>query len=116
MCKKALNTNKSIEWGLQVICVISVIVFVVIALATFLLFISSYSYIFFGKALSSLWWRLPCSCEEVQEQGMWLYVWKEKEGLGEGEEARNDFPHTWEVETWIQSRYLHCRDTLKTSK
>ena len=56
------------------------------------------------------------ACEEVQEQGMWLYVWKEKEGLGEGEEARSDFPHTREGETWIQSRYLHCRDTLKTSK
>ena len=67
MCKKALDINKSIEWGLQVICVISVILFLFLFLHLlfFFLFISSYSNIFFGKALPSLWWRLPCTaCKE----------------------------------------------------
>ena len=96
MCKKALNINKSIEWGLQVICVISVIVFVVIALAMFLLFhFIIFLYFFLEKRCPACDEDCPvAACEDVQEQGKWLYVWKEKEGLGEDEEARSDFPHT----------------------
>lgn len=54
MCKKALNINKSIERGLQVICVISVILFVVIALAIFLLFHFIILRYFFGKSAAQL--------------------------------------------------------------
>ena len=55
MCKKALNINKSIERGLQVICVISVILFVVIALAIFfLLFHFIIFQYFFGKSAAQL--------------------------------------------------------------
>ena len=80
MCKKALNINKSIEWGLQVICVISVIVFVVIALAMFLLFhFIIFPYFFLEKHCPACDEDCPvAACEEVQEQGMWLYTFEKK--------------------------------------